>query len=72
MRRAESRLETNQKKSGRQTPRRWGWGIPLKKRAVTRTKSFRQKSVKELFLCLENLPMAHHFKHERALPLGNS
>jgi len=24
------------KKSGQQTPRRWGWGTPLKKRAATR------------------------------------
>jgi len=23
-------------KSGQQTPRRWGWGTPLKKRAATR------------------------------------
>jgi hypothetical protein len=23
---------------GQQTPRRWGWGTPLKKRAATRTK----------------------------------
>jgi len=26
------------KKSGQQTPRRWGWGTPLKKRAATRIK----------------------------------
>jgi hypothetical protein len=25
-------------KSGQQTPRRWGWGTPLKKRAATRIK----------------------------------
>jgi hypothetical protein len=25
---------------GQQTPRRWGWGTPLKKRTATRTKSF--------------------------------
>jgi hypothetical protein len=24
------------KKSGQQTPRRWGWGTPLKKRAAAR------------------------------------
>jgi hypothetical protein len=24
------------KKFGRQTPRRWGWGTPLKKRTATR------------------------------------
>ena len=24
------------KKSGQQTPRRWGWGTPLKKRTATR------------------------------------
>jgi hypothetical protein len=24
------------RKSGQQTPRRWGWGTPLKKRAATR------------------------------------
>ena len=24
--------------SGQQTPRRWGWGTPLKKRTATRTK----------------------------------
>jgi hypothetical protein len=38
------RLETGataQKKAfGQQTPRRWGWGTPLKKRTATRTKSF--------------------------------
>src|SRR4051812_47301845 len=27
------------KRFGRQTPRRWGWGIPLKKRSVTRIKN---------------------------------
>jgi hypothetical protein len=27
------------KKFGQQTPRRWGWGTPLKKRTATRTKS---------------------------------
>jgi hypothetical protein len=26
-----------EKKFGQQTPRRWGWGTPLKKRAATRT-----------------------------------
>ena len=26
------------RKSGQQTPRRWGWGTPLKKRAATRIK----------------------------------
>jgi hypothetical protein len=28
-----------EKQFGQQTPRRWGWGTPLKKRAATRTKS---------------------------------
>jgi hypothetical protein len=27
------------KKSGQQTPRRWGWGTPLKKRAAARMNS---------------------------------
>ena len=26
-------------KSGQRTPRRWGWGTPLKKRTATRTRS---------------------------------
>ena len=29
------------KRFGQQTPRRWGWGIPLKKRAAARIKSFK-------------------------------
>jgi hypothetical protein len=28
--------KSGNKKSGQQTPRRWGWGTPLKKRAATR------------------------------------
>jgi hypothetical protein len=32
----ESRDRWRLKKSGQQTPRRWGWGTPLKKRAATR------------------------------------
>ena len=28
------------KKSGQQTPRRWGWGTPLKKRAATRIQQY--------------------------------
>ncbi len=30
-------------RSGQQTPRRWGWGTPLKKRAATRIKSLKPK-----------------------------
>ena len=36
--------EFPQKRFGQQTPRRWGWGTPLKKRTATRTK------LKSLFL----------------------
>ena len=32
-------VQPKEKKFGQQTPRRWGWGTPLKKRAATRTKS---------------------------------
>jgi hypothetical protein len=31
-----AKVNAEVKKSGRQTPRRWGWGNPLKKRAATR------------------------------------
>jgi len=30
--------EVKKNTSGQQTPRRWGWGTPLKKRTATRTK----------------------------------
>jgi hypothetical protein len=30
-------LDFKNKKFGQQTPRWWGWGTPLKKRAATRT-----------------------------------
>ena len=30
--------ELCKKRFGQQTPRRWGWGTPLKKRTATRTK----------------------------------
>jgi hypothetical protein len=33
----DSRQAEPNKKFGQQTPRRWGWGTPLKKRAATRT-----------------------------------
>jgi hypothetical protein len=29
--------QAEEKRFGQQTPRRWGWGTPLKKRAATRT-----------------------------------
>ena len=29
-----------EKTLGQQTPRRWGWGTPLKKRTATRTRQF--------------------------------
>ena len=32
-------VQPKEKQFGQQTPRRWGWGTPLKKRAATRTKS---------------------------------
>jgi hypothetical protein len=32
-------VQVKEKQFGQQTPRRWGWGTPLKKRAATRTKS---------------------------------
>jgi hypothetical protein len=31
-------LAPEKRKFGQQTPRRWGWGTPLKKRPATRTK----------------------------------
>jgi hypothetical protein len=35
-----SRHPPFKRKFGQQTPRRWGWGTPLKKRTATRTKKF--------------------------------
>jgi hypothetical protein len=40
-------------KSGQQTPRRWGWGTPLKKRAATR---MRQCYILESFCQLARNP----------------
>ncbi len=38
MKRPGERQVEPKEKFGQQTPRRWGWGTPLKKRAATRTK----------------------------------
>ena len=45
--------QNENKKSGQQTPRRWGWGTPLKKRAATR---MRQCYILESFCQLARKP----------------
>jgi hypothetical protein len=57
-------------KSGQQTPRRWGWGTPLKKRTATRTRSvyFRRSGfVNRLLDHLDN-----HEGQEARKPAGNA
>ena len=46
------------KRFGQQTPRRWGWGTPLKKRTATRIKSSSTGKLKfgqDLSTCYRNL-----------------
>src|ERR1043166_2882068 len=38
-------LKSNEQEFGQQTPRRWGWGTPLKKRTATRIKSLYESTV---------------------------
>ena len=49
---------------GQQTPRRWGWGTPLKKRTATRIQSQRYGKTRPLFVNNPTLSNASHLRRK--------
>lgn len=63
--RCQPRSPSDRKRFGQQTPRRWGWGTPLKKRAAARIKSWEEDRLPALLVnsCIAFFGLIGHRHH---------